>query len=179
LPFFNALATSGVSPADTPIITLASFTPPDVVNQLGEKIEGTYLMAQIVPPTETNNPAIAQMREEYEAVGLDPNDPKMSVYAVDVWANVHILVDALKQLEPAKLEALDGPTLVEALVAAAPIDHPARARFDYTKQAFPDIEALSSFRIFTREAMVLRVQDGEVKALTDFVDATSEFDLSS
>jgi branched-chain amino acid transport system substrate-binding protein len=177
LPFFNALATTGVSPADVPVITLASFVPPDVVNQLGDKIEGTYLVGQIVPPTETENAGIEQMRKEYRQAGLDPDDPRMSVYAVDVWSNAHILADALAALEPAELRTLNGDGIVSALVAAAPIDFPTRSRFDFNNPALPEIESLAPFRIFTREAIILRVDDGKVRSVTDFIDVTTEFDL--
>ena len=56
---------------------------------------------------------------------------------------------------------------------------PEFAPFDFSKNAYPDIPALSALRLFSREAMVLRVEDGKYKAVTPFGDATKPFDLES
>lgn len=176
LPVFNAFDGAGLSPAETPVITIAAFVSPDAIAELGEKIEGSYLVSQIVPPSEDDNPAIAQMREEYENVDLDFDDPSISTYAVIAWSDVHVLAAALAGLEPEQLESLDGAGVVEALEAASPIEHDTRAPIDYTTPAFED-GPLASFRIFSHEAMVLRVEDGELRPVTDFVDVTTDFEL--
>jgi ABC-type branched-subunit amino acid transport system substrate-binding protein len=176
LPIFNALDAVGISPAETPVITIAAFVPPETIAALGDRIEGTYLVTQILPPSEEDNTAIEQMRQDYEAAELDFDDDGMSSYAVLVWSNIHILVDAMSALDDATIASLDGPALVDALVAASPIEHPARAPFDYTKRAFTD-GPLASFRIFSRDAMVLRIEDGLPRPLTGFTDVTAGFDL--
>ena len=43
---------------------------------------------------------------------------------------------------------------------AGPIDRPEEAPFDFSKIAFPDVKSLAAFRIFTRDAMLVRVEDG-------------------
>ncbi len=51
------------------------------------------------------------------------------------------------------------------------------APVDFSAPAYPDIEALAPFRLFSRHAMVVHIEDGEYVPVSEFVDVTSAFDM--
>jgi Periplasmic binding protein len=179
VPFMNALASEGITPADTPIFTAVTLMSPEVLKQLGHKADGVYLLTQQAPPSDSTNPGIEQMLKELKAAGVDTSPDDMSPAVTGAWSNVHALVDILQKLPPADLASLDAAKLVAAMQNAGPIDRPEVAPFDFTKNVFPDVPTLSGFRIFAREAMLVRVEDGTYKRATDFSDATKPFKIDS
>jgi hypothetical protein len=62
---------------------------------------------------------------------------------------------------------------------AGPIDRPEVAPFDFTKTAFPDVKSVASFRIFSRYAMLVRVENGHYVSVSGFDDVTKPFKLQS
>ena len=62
---------------------------------------------------------------------------------------------------------------------AGPIDRPEVAPFDFSKFAFPDVKSLAGFRIFTRDAMLVRVENGHYVSVSGFNDVTKPFKLHS
>ena len=179
VPFFNALADEGISAHDVPIFTAVTLMPPEVLKQLGSKAEGVYLLTQQAPPSDSDNPGIQQMLKELKEYGYPANGDELSPASTAAWANPHVLVDILKKLPASELSSLDSANIVDAMAKAGPINRPEIAPFDFTAPAYPDIPSLASFRIFTRDAMVVRVEDGKYKRVSSFADTTKPFTLEN
>jgi branched-chain amino acid transport system substrate-binding protein len=179
VPFMNALNAEGLTPKDIPVFTAVTLVSPDVLHQLGSKADGMYLLTQQAPPSDSSNPGIQQMLKELKASGVDAKGDDLSPASTAAWSNVHALVDVLKKLPPDQIASLDQAKLVEAMKSAGPIDRPEAAPFDFSKPAFPDIDALAGFRIFSRYAMLVRVENGKYVRASDFSDATKPFTLDS
>ena len=114
----------------------------------------------MTPPTDTDNPGIQQMLKEFDAAGVDIDIEQSSPAVVTAWSNVHILADLLDDLPQDQIDALDSDALVRLMENAPPVSRPEYAAFDFSKNAYPDIPALSGLRLFSRQAMVVRVEDG-------------------
>ena len=69
--------------------------------------------------------------------------------------------------------------LVNAMKNAGPINRPEVAPFDFSKVAFPDVKSLAGFRIFSRDAMLVRVENGHYVSVSPFSDVTKPFKLNS
>jgi hypothetical protein len=179
VPLINALDAEGITPDDTPIQTAVTLLPPEQIEELGPKADGIYLVTQVAPPTDTDNPGIQQMRQEFDDAGVDLDPEQSSPAVVTAWSNVHILADLLADLPAAEIASLDSDALVALFESGPAVSRPEYASFDFSKNAYPDIPALSALRLFSREAMVLRVEDGKYKSVTPFGDATKPFDLES
>jgi len=179
VPFFNALADENISPRDLPTFTAVILMPPEVLKQLGSKADGVYLLTQQAPPSDKDNPGIQQMLKELKDAGLPANGDELSPAATGAWSNVHALVDILKKLPPSEIATLDQAKLVDAMAKAGPINRPEIAPFDFTTPVFPDISSLASFRIYSRQAMVMRVEDGKYVRVSSFSDATKPFKLEN
>lgn len=177
IPFINAMDAEGISPLDTPMFTAVGLIPPDVIQELGSKVDGFYLISGNVPAQDTENPGIQQMLAEYEAAGIDTPVADIGAGAVDIWSKVHILAGALSALEPAELESLDSQGLVDAVLALGRVDRPEYAPFDLNAPAFPENPALSTMRIFSREALAVRVENGTYVAVSPFGDVTVPFEM--
>ncbi len=78
VPFFNALADENISAHDIPIFTAVTLMPPEVVQQLGSKADGVYLLTQQAPPSDTQNPGIQQMLKELKDAGFPSNGDQLS-----------------------------------------------------------------------------------------------------
>jgi hypothetical protein len=96
---------------------------------------------------------------------------------VTAWSQVHIFADLVGKLPKEQIATLDSAGLVDVFKNAPPVSRPEYAPFDFSKNAYPDIKALSGLRLFSRQAMVLRVEDGGYKSVTPFGDATKPFKL--
>jgi ABC-type branched-subunit amino acid transport system substrate-binding protein len=179
VPFFNALADEGISPHDLPTFTAVTLMAPEVLHQLGDKADGVYLLTQQAPPSDKDNPGIQQMLKELKDAGYPANGDELSPASTAAWSNVHALVDILKKLPAADIASLDQAKLVDAMAKAGPINRPEIAPFDFTAPAFPDIASLASFRIFSRQAMVTRVDNGTYVRVSAFSDTTKPFKLES
>jgi hypothetical protein len=179
VPLINALDQEGITPDDVPIQTAVTLLPPEQIEQLGPKADGIYLVTQVTPPTDGDNPGIKQMLKEFAAAGVDIDPEQGSPSVVTAWSNVHILADLLKTLPKEQIDTLDSDALVALMENAPPVDRPEYATFDFSENAYPDIPALAGLRLFSREAMVLRVEDGKYKSVTPFGDATKPFKLES
>ena len=57
VPFFNALDDEGISPRDIPIFTAVILMAPEVLEQLGDKADGMYLLTQQRPRRTRTTPA--------------------------------------------------------------------------------------------------------------------------
>jgi ABC-type branched-subunit amino acid transport system substrate-binding protein len=174
-PFLQALLAEGWDLSEKPTLSTAGVVPPSVLEALGSDAEGFYLMSSVVPPTEEDNPGIAEMRAAYEAQDVDFSE--VSVFSVYMWTGVHGLVDALATLSPDEIEQLDSAALVDAVTGQGPVERPEVVPVDFGQPAFPDNAALSTFRIFSRHAMPTRFEDGRLVPVADFVDVETPFDL--
>ena len=179
VPFINALNAEGTTPKDVPVFTAVTLVSPEVLDKLGSKADGMYLLTQQAPPSDSDNPGVEQMLKELKAAGVNANGADLSPASTGAWANVHALVDILKKLPRSEIASLDQAKLVDAMKNAGPIDRPEVAPFDFSKPAFPDIKALATFRIFSRDAMLVRVENGKYVRASDFSDATKPFKLDS
>lgn len=174
-PFLQALLAEGWDMDDRPTLSTSVLLPPRVLESLGEDAEGLYLMSSVVPPTATDNPGIADMAEAYETYGVDYG--AASVTSVQGWTAVHSLTDALSALSPEEIEGLDSDALVEAATTQGPVEAPEGAPFDLSQHAFPEDPALSTFRLFSREAMPTRYEDGQLVPAAGFIDVETPFEF--
>jgi ABC-type branched-subunit amino acid transport system substrate-binding protein len=179
VPFLNALAADGITPKKVPMLTAVTLMPPNVLQQLGSVADGMYLLTQQAPPSDTTNPGIQQMLKELKAAGFPANPNDLSPASTSAWSNVHTLVDVLEKLPKSEIATLNSKELVDAMKNAGPIDRPEEAPFDFSKIAFPDIPSLAGFRIFSRDAMLVRVENGHYVSVSGFNDVTKPFKLSS
>jgi ABC-type branched-subunit amino acid transport system substrate-binding protein len=179
VPFLNALAADGITPKKVPMLTAVTLMPPTVLHQLGSVANGMYLLTQEAPPSDTSNPGIQQMLKELKAAGFPHNPKNLSPASTAAWTNVHGLVDILDKLPKSELATLNSTELVNAMKNAGPINRPEAAPFNFSKFAFPDIKSLSAFRIFSRDAMLVRVENGHYVSVSGFNDVTKPFKLNS
>lgn len=178
VPFMNALASEGISPNDTPIFTAVDLLPPEVIDEVGDKVDGMYLISQYVAPIDTDNPNIALMHQDLAAMGITV-EANQAPSTVRAWSNVWTLVDILQTLSEEELAALDTEMLVGAFNSVGAIERPEVATIDYSAPAFADIEALASLRMFNRDALIVQVVDGGYQTVSEFSDVTGPFDLGS
>ena len=179
VPFLNALAADGITAKKVPILTAVTLMPPNVLHQLGSVANGMYLLTQQAPPSDSSNPGIQQMLKELKAAGFPANADNLSPASTAAWSNVHTLVDILEKLPKSEIATLNSTELVNAMKNAGPIDRPEVAPFDFSKFAFPDVKSLAGFRIFSRDAMLVRVENGHYVSVSPFSDVTKPFKLNS
>lgn len=179
VPFLNALAANGVTPKKVPMLTAVTLMPPNVLHQLGSVANGMYLLTQQAPPSDSSNPGVEQMLKELRQAGYPANGAKLSPASTGAWSNVHELVDALEKLPKSEIATLNSAELVAAMKGLGPVDRPEVAPFDFSKIAFPDVKSLAGFRIFTRDAMLVRVEQGHYVSASGFNDVTKPFKLNS
>jgi branched-chain amino acid transport system substrate-binding protein len=179
VPFMNALDAEGISPKETPIMTAINFFPLEAADQLGSKADGLYLLSQAAPPSDGDNPGIKQMLAELKAAGVDKDAKKLSPATTIAWSSVHILADALKGMPKAEIASLDSAKLVEIMGKLGPVNRPELTPFDFTTRAYAEIPPLAKMRLFSRQALVLRVKDGAYESVSPFSDATKPFTLES
>ena len=179
VPFLNALAANGITPKKVPMLTAVTLMPPNVLHQLGSVANGMYLLTQQAPPSDSSNPGIKQMLKELKAAGFPAKGNNLSTASTGAWSNVHALVDVLAKLPKSEIANLNSTELVNAMKNAGPINRPEVAPFDFGKIAFPDVESLASFRIFSRDAMLVRVENGHYIRVSGFSDVTKPFKFNS
>jgi ABC-type branched-subunit amino acid transport system substrate-binding protein len=177
VPLINALKNEGITPEDVPIQTAVTLVPPEQIDELGEKADGIYLVTQVVPGSDTSNPGVKQMIKEFGEAGVDIDPSQSSPAVVTAWSQVHTFADLVGKLPKEQIATLDSDALVDVFETAPPVSRPEYASFDFSKNAYPDIEALAGLRLYSREAMVLRVEDGGYTSVTPFGDATKPFKL--
>ncbi len=178
VPFMNALAADGITAKQVPILTAVTLMPPNVLHQLGSVADGMYLLTQQAPPSDGSNPGIQQMLKELKEAGYPANGADLSPASTAAWSNVHTLVDVLEKLPKSEIATLNSTELVNAMKNAGPIDRPEEAPFDFSQAAFPDIKSLEGFRIFSRDAMLVRVENGHYVSVSGFNDVTKPFKLT-
>jgi branched-chain amino acid transport system substrate-binding protein len=179
VPFLNALAANGTTPKKIPILTAVTLMPPNVLHQLGSVANGMYLLTQQAPPSDSSNSGIQQMLKELKKAGFPANGDNLSPASTAAWSNVHALADVLEKLPKSEIATLTSTDLVNAMKNAGPIDRPEVAPFDFSKFAFPDVKSLAGFRIFSRDAMLVRVENGHYVSVSPFSDVTKPFKLNS
>jgi hypothetical protein len=177
VPVINALNNEGITPKDVPIQTAVTLVPPEQIKELGAKANGIYLVTQVVPGSDTSNPGVKQMIKEFGQAGVDIDPSQSSPAVVTAWSQVHIFADLVGKLPKEQIASLDSAGLVNVFKTAPPVSRPEYAPFDFSKNAYPDIKALSGLRLYSRQAMVLKVEDGGYKSVTPFGDATKPFEL--
>jgi ABC-type branched-subunit amino acid transport system substrate-binding protein len=178
VPLMNALNAEGVTPTRVPMFTSTDIIPPEVLHELGDKLEGYYLSSDIVPPQDTRNPGIRQMLEEYRAAGIKTKPADMGSIAVLLWSKVHILAETIGGLSASARDALDGQALADALIARGRISRPELAAFDLSHPAFPDLPLLSNFRVFSDQAMLVQIKGGTYRSVSGFRDVRKPAEIS-
>ena len=166
VPMINALADEGITAKDHTMSIASLVMTPEVLDELGDTLDGMLVVAPTVSPTEVDNSGIAEFRADLEANGQDPDDPDIDFNTVLSWSNLKRLEGALLDAGPAAIDSLDSQTLVDAVVAN-PIDRPEAAPYDFSSNQLPEFPELSTFRIFTREVAILEVQNGKYVPLSD------------
>jgi branched-chain amino acid transport system substrate-binding protein len=179
VPFLNALAADGITAKKVPILTAVTLMPPNVLHQLGSVANGMYLLTQQAPPSDNSNSGIQQMLKELKQAGFPANGQNLSPASTGAWSNVHALVDVLQKVPKSEIATLNSAELVAAMKNAGPIDRPEVAPFDFSKIAFPDVKSLAGFRVFSRDAMLVRVENGHYVSVSSFSDVTRPFKLNS
>jgi len=173
----NALAAEGITAEDRTITTASVVMTPEVVQELGDVLNGLIVVSPTVPPTDTDNPGIAEFRDDLEAAGFDPDDPDIDFNTVVAWSNVKKLEEALSHLSNEEIASLDSQGVVDAVVAN-PVERPEAAPYDFRENVLPELPDLATFRIFTREVAILQMHDGQYDVLSDdFVDILEPPDL--
>lgn len=175
-PFLEALDAEGWSPKDKPTLSTSMLTPQTILEAVGDKAEGMYLMSSNVPPTVEDNAGIAQMHDEYDAAGSD--FAAAGVASVAFWSAVHSAADAIATLPPDKIAHIDSEMLVGAATSQGRVERPETAPFDLSTPAFPDNPALSAFRLFSRMAMPTQYRDGRLVPVADFIDVETPFEIN-
>ncbi|HEY7134214.1 MAG TPA: ABC transporter substrate-binding protein [Acidimicrobiia bacterium] len=167
----NALAAEGLTPSKKIMVVPSATITPDIMKQLGKSLNGMLVVSQTAPPTDTANPGIAEFRADMKADGHDPDSPNVDFSTVTAWSNVKKLEGALLAVSPAVRASLDSKSLVDAVVAN-PIERPEAAPYDFRNaNQLPELPALASFRVFTREVAVLQIENGRYRTLSDgFID---------
>jgi hypothetical protein len=174
----NALAAEGITAEDRTITTASVVMSPEVVQELGDTLDGLIVVSPTVPPTDTGNPGIAEFRDDLAAAGFDPDDPDIDFNTVVSWSNLKKLEEALGHLGPDEIASLDSRGIVDAVVAN-PVGRPEAAPYDFRDNALPELPDLAGFRIFTREVAILQLHDGRYDVLShDFVDILEPPDLT-
>jgi hypothetical protein len=174
----NALAAEGITAADRTISTASVVMSPEVIEELGDTLDGLLVVSPTVPPTDTDNPGIAEFRDDLVAAGFDPDDPDIDFNTVVAWSNLKKLEEALGHLDPDEIASLDSQGIVDAVVAN-PVARPEAAPYDFGENALPELPDLAGFRIFTREVAILQLHDGRYDVLSDdFVDILEPPDLT-
>jgi len=166
----NALAAEGITAEDRIVTTASVVMTPEVVEELGDTLDGLLVVSPAFPPTDVDNPGIAEFRDDLEAAGFDPDDPEIDFNTVVAWSNLKKLEEALGHLDPDEIAALDSQGVVDAVVAN-PVERPETAPYDFRENALPELPDLAAFRIFTREVAILQMHASRYDALSDdFVD---------
>jgi ABC-type branched-subunit amino acid transport system substrate-binding protein len=178
VPFVNALASEGITPENVPMLSAVTLMPPNVLDQLGSKANGMYLLTQQAPPSDKDNSGVQQMLKDLKDAGFKADGDALSPASTGAWSNVQALVDILAKLPKSEIATLTSSQLVEAMKAAGPINRPEVAPFDFSKTAFPEISSLAGFRVFSRDAMIIRVENGKYQRVSSFSDATKPFKLT-
>ena len=178
VPFLNALAANGITPKKVPMATAVTLMPPNVLHQLGSVANGMYLLTQQAPPSDSTNPGIQQMLKELKQAGFPANGNNLSPASTGAWSNVQALVQVLEKLPKSEIASLNSTELVNAMKNAGPINRPEVAPFDFSKIAFPEIKSLAGFRIFSRDGMLVRVENGHYVSVSGFQDVTKPFKLT-
>ena len=174
----NALADEGLTP-ESHIMSMASIVlSPEIVAELGPALDGMIVVSPTVPPNAVDNPGIAEFREDLEAIGHDPDAPTVDFSAVTAWSNIKKLEGALLAAGgPSYVADLTSESLVRALVEH-PVARPEAAPYDFRENQLTELPGLANFRVFTREVVILELQDSEYQLLADgFVDILEPPDL--
>jgi hypothetical protein len=178
VPFLNALAANGITPKKVPMATAVTLMPPNVLHQLGSVANGMYLLTQQAPPSDSTNPGIQQMLKQLKQAGFPANGNNLSPASTGAWSNVQALVQVLEKLPKSEIASLNSTELVNAMKNAGTVDRPEVAPFDFSKIAFPEIKSLAGFRIFSRDGMLVRVENGHYVSVSGFQDVTKPFKLT-
>jgi hypothetical protein len=118
------------------------------------------------------------MLKQFKEAGFTSNSNNLSPASTGAWSNVQALVQVLEKLPKSEIASLNSTELVNAMKNAGPINRPEVAPFDFNKIAFPDVKTMSSFRIFSRDGMLVRVENGHYVSVSGFQDVTKPFKLN-
>jgi hypothetical protein len=118
------------------------------------------------------------MLKELKQAGFPANGNNLSPASTGAWSNVQALVQVLEKLPKSEIASLNSTELVNAMKNAGPINRPEVAPFDFSKIAFPDVKSLAGFRIFSRDGMLVRVENGHYVSVSGFQDVTKPFKLT-
>lgn len=174
----NALADEGITPENHVMAIASIVLSPEIVAELGSGLDGMIVVSPTVPPNAVDNPGIAEFREDLEAIGQDPDAATVDFTTVTAWSNIKKLEQALLAAGgPAYVARLTPQRLVRALVDH-PIARPEAAPYDFRENQITELPGLAGFRVFSREVVLLELQDGEYQVRSDgFVDILEPPDL--
>jgi hypothetical protein len=93
------------------------------------------------------------------------DDSDVDFNTVVSWSNIKKLEDSLLALDPSALASLDSQSLVDAIVAN-PAARPEAAPYDFRENQLPEFPDMAGFRIFTRDVVILELQDGQYEVVS-------------
>lgn len=179
-PIISSLLSQGADFKKMPIIFGQGIMTATQVAALGNKLDADYEVGQVMPAAATSNPGIAQMKAEFEAVGI-AFTPQLSAKAVQEWSAVHALALALAPLKERGIDTLTSNSLLQAVVAHGKYDLPTIAPFDFQKPvqfSNPAVsKAYEGARVFSSYFRVFRFQDGVEVPIGDWQDVNDELHL--
>lgn len=138
------------------LISSSSTAPIDGIQELGAAADGMYIVSGGLPSTEEGNPAIDQFNAEFDEFGDD--SVVRTGYAVDAWANVHMLAEVMKGMD-----TVDSASLVEELASVGKVSYAGMELGDFSE---PVAEWLP-VRNFSNVFYAWRAEGGDVKAVSD------------
>lgn len=152
------MGAQGMSLKDNVVINLGSAADCQLLKQVGDAVEGLWLVDTAWPVVwDTNNAGAEQYVDELKAANLPSESCDRGEFGVQAWSAVHIMADLLKGSP-----TMDAATLVTKLDTSGPINRPELpGPIDFSKNAFPNDPVLSHLRIFSKNFFVSRVVDGK------------------
>jgi ABC-type branched-subunit amino acid transport system substrate-binding protein len=171
LQLLNEMNSQGVTLDKVAVISTSINVTPGVLKKWGSVANGLYLIGGAAPINDLSNTGIAQMVDEIKASGGSPDD--QSDRGVAGWSGIHVMAEVMK--DSSTFDSATFASKIRSLV----VDRPELPKIDFSKPAYSDA-TLSKLRIFTSQAILERVVDGQSKVVTSggFVSTETTFTVS-
>lgn len=153
LNLLRGLAQSGY---EGHLISSSSTAPIDGVADLGSAADGLYIASGSLPSTLSGHPGLDQFNAEYDEFGDD--SVARTGYAVDAWANVHMLAEVMQDLD-----TIDSESLIAGLTATGAVSYGGMELGDFSEPVADWLPV----RNFSSVFYVWKAQNGQVTAVSD------------
>ena len=132
------------------IVTSSALVRPQDVTALGSAAEGIYVEGGSLPASDESAPGVAQFNREYAKYG--PSGGDKGGYAVETWAQLHMLANVMKTMS-----TIDPASLVTAMTSAGTINIPPLVPINFGQA----LAAVAPVRDFTSSFYVNQVKNGQ------------------